>query len=266
MSSRSNVRSSRLVSGAGARSSYQKQRMMVRRRDPRTVPTLRPSQADWAAAASSYSKLYRAELKGVDTELIIAAVPSTVVTNDAIICVNLASSGSGKWQRIGDTIEMKSLRIKGEAHCDIGPGPDGERVGNILRMVIVYDTQSNGASLPTFDTIFGMTAQSGTYSSYPLSQPSYKNMTRFRVLKDCTYIANPSSTPTGGDPYERVEIAIDEYISLKGYSTKYLSDNSPMSIADVSHGAIYVCFRCTNPASTFTTTDTTSARIRYTDV
>lgn len=209
------------------------------------------------------------EKKGLDTDLTTAAVLATTNTNGDTFVLNLVVPGSGSWNRTGRKIFLKSLRIKGTAigRLDNTAGVDTTQ-SNTLRMVIVWDKQPSGAAIPTFDTIFGRTNQAGTEATQFLDPPRYDNMSRFQVLKDCTYDFNPASIPGAATTSIDTCVSFDEYIKLKSRETTYGGQSDPQTIADISTGALYLIFRArTNIAGTalVVITDDTFARLRYTD-
>ena len=112
------------------------------------------------------------EKKGVDIDVSNAAIPFTTGTNDGILALNLIQQGSGSWNRIGRKTHLKSLRIKGQVTFAATRGA----ASTVLtlpswRAVVVWDTQPSGNALPTFDSIFGITTQSGAESCPDITCP-----------------------------------------------------------------------------------------------
>jgi len=216
----------------------------------------------------------RIELKGMDTDIaatINTGVIATTNTNGQIVPMNLIQTGTGSWNRIGRKTHIKSLRITGGAVLTNLASATENGDAPILRMVIVWDKQPTGV-LPTFNTIFGNTIQNGTEASNVTDPPRYDNMDRFRVLRDCRY--NPPSNPAIGNLSTGAETSfhqsIDEYIKIPGLESVYSGQSTPMTIADISTGALYVIFRSTQfAANGFWNIETATCpligRIRYTD-
>jgi len=207
------------------------------------------------------------EVKGMDTDLSFSPVIATTNTNASSFVLNLIQQGAGSWNRVGRKSHAKSLRIKG--HLDFTVAPivaTGVSQQNSCRMVVVWDQQPSGNALPAFDTIFGITAQDGTESCPDITcPPKFDNMDRFRVLLDRQYAPNPiyfSSAGTG--PSGQIQLPVDEYLRLSGQETVFSGQSAPMTIADISTGAIYVYFRALINGQSTVTSDLI-ARLRYTD-
>lgn len=214
---------------------------------------------------------YRGEVKGMDTSLIIAAgsVITTTSTNAASFVLNLCQTGTGSWNRVGKKITMKSVRLVGNFVTAIAPQVTTGNINDqLIRMVIIYDRQPSGGSIPTYDSIFGVTDQSGTESCPDIwCPPRYDNMERFRILRDCTYDADLGSIGSGGTTNAiSIRTKFDEYIKLKGLDSVFLGQSNPMTIADISTGALYVFFRAlVNTATNCQTSVDGNARLRYHD-
>lgn len=208
------------------------------------------------------------EVKGMDTDISLNPVIATTSTNASSFVLNLVQQGAGSWNRVGRKIHSKSLRIVGNLQITSAPTvATGVGSENLIRMVVVWDQQPSGGSIPTFDTIFGITAQDGTESTPDVTcPPRYDNMDRFRVLKDCTYSNRPAFVSSlGSGPASNAVIPIDEYLKLSGQETVFSGQSNPMTIADISTGAIYVYFRTLNNQAFTTGLVDAIARLRYTD-
>lgn len=212
------------------------------------------------------------ESKGMDTSLAISTpILATTNTNGDAIVLNLVQQGAGSWNRIGRKIFSKSLRLKGVAILALSPvATTSNFLDSSLRMVVVLDRQPSGGAIPTFDSIFGITAQDGTESSHVMAPPRFDNMERFRVLKDCTLEGGNLSPVTGGTQnITSVNVPFDEYIKLPNIETVFAGQSAPMTIADISTGALYVYFRSTlavDDKSDWTIAAFSSARLRFADV
>lgn len=211
------------------------------------------------------------EKKGMDTSLTLSIgnLVSTTNTNDAAFVLNLIRMGSGSWNRVGRRTQLKSLRITGTVQGVITPdATTGQLIENVVRMVVVWDRQPSGSAIPAFDAVFGITQQDGMESCPNIfCPPRFDNMERFRVLRDCKYQLDPdASAGLGTTRPTRVTLPIDEYVKLPLLESNYSGQSEPMSIADISTGALYVYFRATfNTASGSQAFTDATARIRYTD-
>lgn len=227
----------------------------------------------YARSRSGRAVVYRSsgETKGVDTSLATANVVSTVATNDDAFVLNLVQQGAGSWNRVGRKVRLSSVRLWGTCeYVYISPAAGtGTVESNTLRMVVVWDSQPSGASIPSFDDVFGTTSQTGTESTTFLDPLTYDNMGRFKVLRDSRICANPNFQHNTNGSVDDVNMTFifDEYIKLNGRETIFSGQSNPMTIADVSTGALYVYFRAAKNSadSTFSVNADAKARLRYTD-
>jgi len=136
-----------------------------------------------------------------------------------------------------------------------------------MRIVVVWDKQPSGAAIPAFDTIFGITAQDGTESCPNIfCQPKYDNMDRFRVLKDMVFDVKPEGFIGQGSAPNTVQMQqVDCYVKLGLLETVFSGQSAPMTIADISTGALYVYFRVVNNNSEATALFIGTSRLRYAD-
>jgi len=229
------------------------------------VPRTRATASTVAAVRAAVM-----EKKGMDTTMNLTSTNliSTTNTNAAAFVVNLIQQGSGSWNRVGRRTTLKSLRITGVLQAQITPDPTtGELYDALVRMVVVWDKQPSGAAIPTFDQIFGITAQDGTESTPSIwVPPRYDNMERFRVIRDCKYELDPMASPgIGTTRLTSVNKNIDEYIKLPMLESNYSGQSTPMTIADISSGALYVYFRAEFNGALSRASVISNARIRYVD-
>lgn len=207
------------------------------------------------------------EKKGMDTDLdAITDIIATTNTNADGYVLNLVRQGSGSWQRDGKKIYCKSLRLTLNLRYINAATGTPQVLGATLRIVVVWDSQPSGV-LPTFDTIFGRTVQDGTEETNYNDAIRYDNMDRFKILSDDYIDQNPmilQTTNTAANIYNR---HYDKYIKLGNRTTIFSGQSTPMTIADISSGGLYVYFRTsayldgTEEWNVFTGT----ARLRYSD-
>jgi len=249
--------------GKRKRDSDQKKRKHPKHREPKYAglgPTI--------AARAAFLK----EKKGVDTSVDSSGnVLATTNSNSQIIPVNLVRAGANSWERVGRKVQLKSLRVGGVVRFT-WKGASSTCHGESFRLVVVFDAQPSSGTVPTWDTIFGTTTQAGTEASAYNVPPRYDNMQRFRVLRDVTVDMWPqfnyySLTACTGDYVK----AFNEYIKLDGLETVFSGQSAPMTISDLSTGALYVGYRATANVSTGGEGDrsfdveNSYARLRYTD-
>lgn len=159
----------------------------------------------------------------------------TLNTTATITALNLITSGSASWQRVGRKVHLKSVHIRG--YVNIGNPVAQEDYG---RMMVVYDKQPNGA-LPTIQDILLDQINSGTDVSLSqrLSGINLNNRDRFEILRDQQFwlppTANTSFTLAPGVAFP---MTIKMFIDLKGRETTYRADSSPGVIGDISTGSL----------------------------
>lgn len=210
------------------------------------------------------------EKKGMDTLLTqTGPITDTVNTSANSVVLNLLQAGVGSWNRIGKKVNLKSVRLKGLAVFSMYPDPTtGIILNSSLRMVVVWDTQPSGNAIPAFDTIFGITEQDGNETTDVQDAVKYDNMDRFSVLRDKTWTPESyTMTSTGTTNGGRYVTPFDEYIKLGNKEVVYSGQSNPMTIADVSTGALYVYFRSdiSVPTAAWSIDPSSRARLRYTD-
>lgn len=208
----------------------------------------------------------RMELKCVDLNVDLASgsVPSTTNTNAGIALVNPVQPGTGSWNRIGKIIKMKSFRYKMIIQC-INPAT-AQNKQNTIRITLIYDKNPNSGAIPTFDTIFGSTSQTGTESTQSfLDNQRVDNTGRFIILKDDVIDSQVWAQATATFQSEW-QCTLDNFVKLKGLQTIYSGQSNPVTIADISTGALYLSFRCEdNTANSDFTIKNSVCRLRYYD-
>jgi len=155
------------------------------------------------------------------------------------ILLNGLQLGSQFYNRIGNKINMKSLRIRGHIQ------PYATSYSDFLRVVIVYDRQTSGGVAPTYSSLFANMNQTGNGLAGTFDYPSVAWMDRFTVLRD-TIVTVPAFTYTagqiinGGIHTNETSLWIDEYIPLKDLPVAFKSTSSPVTAADINVGAIFM--------------------------
>jgi len=191
-----------------------------------------------------------------DDNFVVVAAPG--------ILLNGVAQGATQYNRIGNKIAMKSIRIRGQIINLLTV------VQNYLRIVVVYDKQTNGA-LPNSSVVLQTRIQDGTATNSAFSELNMDYLERFTILRDYT-IATPALTNTAGvitnlgfDPGQNSDggsiFEIDWFIKLKGLQTLYKGATS--GIGDIATGGLYMYFLThqTNNAWTFRNAE----RLRYYD-
>lgn len=174
--------------------------------------------------------------------------------------LNGLQTGAGYFNRIGSKIRMKSIQLRGVIT------QSATAVEGYLRMLIVYDKQSNG-TLPDLVDIIESRNNAGTALTTIYSQAKTENRERFEIIRDKVW-RNPSATFTGGvqtngPSYPGVDDSweFNEFIKLNSKKVSY--KNSTGGISDITTGSLMVFFFCAGTDSAWTCN--WSSRLRFYD-
>lgn len=210
--------------------------------------------------------------KGVDVANLSAQIGTplltTSTTNAGVAVLNCVQTGSGSWNRNGRKIFLKSVRIRGATEVvHDNAGAAAATRAAIVRLVVVWDRNPNSGSIPTFDTIFGETSQTGTETSSVLSNLRWDNTGRFKVLRDVINLHVPNGIPQVAEEGILSKCTFDEFIKLDGLETIFSGQANPCTIGDISSGALYLYVRMDNNTanSTGNLITESSARLRFTE-
>ena len=153
------------------------------------------------------------------------------------------------------------------SHDMLSTGVAGNTAGQVIRCVVVWDKQPSSGTIPQWQDMFGFTAQDGTEGTSMYAPIRYDNMDRFSILRDVTYDPQPGAKSGNPDVVTYCN-TIDEYIRLGDRECVFSGQSNPMTIADISTGAIYFCIRArtNNSTTTLSGINNMTARLRYTDV
>lgn len=208
-----------------------------------TVVTTRPAVS---TAAFKMSKQIQAtsqkSLKSID--LPNAAYPLTLATatNANIVLINIVQEGVAEYQRASRNIEMASVHINGL----IEPNATAQTGSDFVQWAIIYDRQpSNAAALPIYSTLFVDNGPTGTAASNSFASFNLDNKDRFVILRN-KRICLPSSTAVAGTNPSQIlsvnpmAICINEFVNLKGLVARYASTSNPITVTNVSTGALYL--------------------------
>ena len=208
------------------------------------------------------------EKKGMDTAISFAQINSTVNDNSGMIVLNLIQQGAGSWNRVGRKVNLRSLRIRGDITHTQTTGAANITYGQVVRCVIVWDKQPSSGTIPQWQDMFGFTAQDGTEGTSMYAPIRYDNMDRFSILRDVTYDPQPGTKTQIAPDVVTYYNTIDEYIRLGDRECVFSGQSNPMTIADISSGAIYFCVRAkiNSTLNTQSTITNMTARLRYTDL
>jgi len=193
----------------------------------------------------------RAEKKVIDTYY--NATVQADGSNYALL--NGTKPGSQNYDRIGRKITLKSLQIHGKLNVL----SNETTTGFVIRMIIVYDKQPNGAS-PTYSDVIKSQDISGATSSSYSDFVNLDNRDRFEIVRDHFFQLGQFTTSpdfaTGP-----LTVPVNEYIKLGNRETCYNAGNAG-TIGDITSGAIFLFLMADDAGAN----SDLSFRIRFTDV
>ncbi|HUD45139.1 MAG TPA: capsid/nuclear shuttle family protein [Patescibacteria group bacterium] len=177
----------------------------------------------------------KGEIKSVD----IGIVTDTISTTATFQAVNLPVEGASFYNRIGRKVMMKSLRLTGQYLVT------GNEVGvaEYLRVMVVYDRQTNGA-YPVIGDLLANYDSAGTSTTNSQSGLNMNNAERFTVLMDRRIKIPYNTTDVGGIQYEYLSnyandnSGEDRYIKLNNMETHYKATAG--TIGDIATGGLYI--------------------------
>lgn len=197
-------------------------------------------------------KINKTQVKTVDNYFQAAIAKPYVVDIIAPTLVNIDTTGvlqnlatiqvgTGEYNRVGNKVALKSLRIR---FSITSATPTTPQLGpNVARLMVIYDRQPNGA-YPTIANLLNLIRQDGTaVNGTCWSSINLNLLERFIVLMDkCFTLPSILSdgTEVGVWPMNEELYMIDEFIKLKNLETVYSNTASPLAIAQVQVGALYL--------------------------
>lgn len=207
------------------------------------------------------------EIKFVDnaqttTGMRLSAIPPTGVYLGGPV------QGAAPYQRIGQRIANKSLRIRGV----VTPATANATCG-IVRIIVVYDEQANGA-VPAYADVISAYTAAGANSSTAYDGVNMNNRERFKVLIDEQFQA-PATTVTGDgvitagvvlDTTGNRKMApwnFDRFVPLKDLVTHFKA--SAGGIGDVATGSL-IMFVVGDSVTDGSWQFIWSSRLRYDDL
>lgn len=184
--------------------------------------------------------------KFVDTVSGSEFVTLALNTTGSVLLANGVQEGTGFWNRLGETIRMKSLHLVGQVQIN-----GNSIAGNdYVRILVLYDRQPTAAIaagvLPTLAQIFANVDQAGAVrtANPGLDGLHPMNRKRFAILADerivLPGVTNVGVVDTGSDSAQKTCYNINRFIPLKGLETQFSSTANPCTIANIESGALYV--------------------------
>lgn len=217
--------------------------------------------------SNMYLSHTKRNIKSVDINIgnAIQNIETATISNVDIVPLNLIQQGTASWNRISNRVELVSLRISGSIYHTTTIGR--QTSGNLVRMVVLWDKQPTSLGIPTFDSIFGRTYQDGSKSCGLLDGIRYGMEDRFKILLDKRYDINPGFEPTNGGVKTNI-FGINEHLIFNHKYTTFSGQSNPMTIGDISTGALYIIFRAIQSQSnnsTYLDWNNSVCRLKYYD-
>lgn len=155
-----------------------------------------------------------------------------------IQCLNLVQQGTGIAQRVGNKICMRSLRVRLRLVEAIDSG--GTTTPHYMRVVLCYDRNPNGSYIAT-NQILSNALQNNTTGNGEIESslnPTFYD--RFVILRDWFQTLPSLQESTSNIPNDNYTWVIDDFVNLKNLETTYNGTASPMTISQVSVGALII--------------------------
>lgn len=177
--------------------------------------------------------------RGQEPKFVDNTGSSLMSTTTVVHVVNTTLGGNDFYERIGNTIVMKSLVIRGHLRYDstnlaANGGPDEAII------FLVYDRQCNGA-IPTFSDVLQNTSAGGTTSSSTNSLLNPLNKDRFIILRRKQFLlpAKTASEAASVEYGEDVNFPFVWDVKLGGLEARFNAGNSA-TINDINTGSLLV--------------------------
>ncbi len=186
------------------------------------------------------------EAKFLDTTLANAAGSTTATNTQATGSFNLVAQGTAENERIGRTILVEKLYIKGRFESTAG----GASSADTVRLVIYIDHQTNGVATPSADLF---ETNNSVYTFQNLA-----NSGRFTILKDLFFSMNDYVNDTDINSFSSSQVP---FKFSKRLNCKIQFNSTTGAIAEIESNNIHAMMINQNANVKFDGT----ARIRYRD-
>lgn len=168
-------------------------------------------------------------------------IPSSVLTLNTTASATLlngVAQGAAFYQRLGNRFAMRALLLK----LNIYPLRTSTQVNEMIRLLLVYDRQANGAA-PTYSDIIQARDSAGGTTSNILDSPNVDKKSRYQILWDWW---QPASTMTVTGPVitnpgvqaNAQTFKIQKLIPLPALLTQ--CDGATSGIGDIETGSLYL--------------------------
>lgn len=205
----------------------------TQRLPPKKRPYTRRPQ--YAAARVS-----RAEWKYLDQ-----ALSSTMNTTTTMTLLNGLQQGTGASQRVGQTVTLRSLEIRG--YC----AADTQAVnGQIVRWLVVLDRQANGAVPAAATDILS--------TNNVVGMRALTNRKRFKIILDQTYQLGPF---LGDDSQSHFH----HYLKFRRPVKEEFNVGNAGNVADIATNSMYLLVLGTEAPGNTDALYAMDVRLRFTD-
>lgn len=169
------------------------------------------------------------------------------------VMLNGLQLGTANYQRIGKKVVFKQMVISFTLEgYDTTPDFTDNQV---VRVMVVYDSAPNKVAPAYTDVIYGLD-QTGSNVTGIETGPNIVNTKRFRVLRNKYYTLD----------YVNKWLYNIRYVIKGKFETEYASTNNPCTVADVTHGAIYLMVCAYKPGTgDYGSIKNVRCRLRYYD-
>jgi len=164
----------------------------------------------------------------------------TVNSTAEFTALNLLTAGSSAWNRVGRKVSLKSVHLRGFAVATVNASVV---YNQYVRIMIVYDKQSNGA-LPAIADVLRDQNNSAADTNLTgiTSGINLNNRDRFEIIADCEYVwpGQTNTVTTGIVTATSDPMHVEIYRKLKGRETHYKADSAPGVIGDIASGCLFL--------------------------
>lgn len=209
-----------------------------------------------------------------ETKFLDTSLTNLLSTTMEFVSLNTPLFGTEFYQRVGNSMCLKSISINGGLQYAYNAGA----VQDYVRLAIVYDKQPNAAFPAAAATLFQEVYDSGSAASYAESGINPVNKDRFIVLWTKRFqvpglVTAIGNTGGGGSPANNPpnimvsinDLTIDVFKKLGGMETRFNTTNGG-TIADITTGSLLWVTQATdNAPGTAAWTFYGTARLRFTD-
>jgi len=205
----------------------------------------------------AYNTGTRGELKSWDTENgdwplgIVQDVAGNGANSLAagLTCLNIITQGSAVNERVGNKINMTSIR----ARFNIAPGALPLATDNSVRYMVVYDRQTNGA----WPAIADILRTNGAGNPQHFTGVNIANRDRFAILREGTVDVDIGKSHVS---------TVDLYIKCHLQTQYKASTVGNATIGDIATGAVYfIVFSMLIGGPNHPTIYNFASRVRYVD-